>query len=1169
MNHRPFQNDHYNVDLNAPVRHRCAKGVLLFLTTAFFFLLPALPAGARKPTHPPKPSILILNSYHNGLHWSDEIVRGIRDALDAAPGEPELFVEYMDTKRFLDDDYLALLFAAYRYKYRNAAFDLIFSSDDNAYRFLLAHKDDLFPGAPWVFCGVNHFREDDLTGRNDVTGVVEMLDRADTIDGSLRLFPEARHVLVVTDRTTSGIGNREKLEALSSRYGGRADFVFLDDAETGLDLDRLVEKINAVHDPSVVYFSDFFRDAQGRFLSMETVMTTLSTETPYPIFPTSSLYLRWGAFGGRLVDGFRQGRTAGELALEILEGARPADIPVIETSVNPYMFNKRQLLRFGIAESALPSGSMVVNRPYSFYRTYRHLVLGVSAVIIGMGIMILFLVLNIGRRRRAEHTLRAREAALRESEERFRLVFREAPVGIAITDPEGRFLAINDYLLGVLGYSLDEIMTRTFLDITHPADLPDTAALVDAVRSGQQEVYEVEKRYLKKDGGTLWAHVRATALRTGNGAIRHWIGTIEDITEKRRHKRQMDRLLQALESTTEGVGISDESGRVIFLNKALMLMSGYDVDAINRAGGPPVLYREDKAAREAIDAAFAGKAWTGDLTLIHRDGQTRPIEASAAPIRDAAGNVIGGIGIHRDISERKAAEAELRRSEEKYRELYQEAPVMLHTIDAEGLLLEVNEQWLNTMGYAREEVIGRYARDFLTEESKQRQQDEVIPRFHADGFVRDEPFQAVTRNGDVIDVLTTAFSKTDADGAPAPYTVSIRDVTEYKRTEEEKARLERQVVRSQKLEAIGRLAGGVAHDLNNLLTPILGYTELLLIESEWDDPRRESLDQIIQAGTRARDLVGQLLAFGRRQTLTYRSLDINRILTGLEKLLRRTIREDIHLTIVPSPQVRPIMADRGQIEQVITNLAVNAADAMPDGGRLTIETQAATLDEEYAATHPEVTPGEHVMLVVSDTGCGMDETIRAQIFEPFFTTKGKGGTGLGLATVYGIVKQHGGNIWVYSEPGKGTTFKIYLPVSEPPTAENGRVAPKPVDLKGTETILLAEDDPQVREIAIDILARQGYTVLMAKNGTEALALLQSHEGAIDLLLTDVVMPEMNGKELYNKVAEKHPELRVLYMSGYTDNVIAHHGVLDDGVEFIQKPFTVQALAEKVRRVIEP
>ncbi len=1253
------------------------------------------PVMAQRTADAAKPSILLLNSYHSGFHWSDEILRGIRHSLKTAPGEPELFVEYMDTKRFLDPDYLSLLFSTYRYKYRNKPFDLILSSDDNAFRFLLARKDEVFPGVPWVFCGVNHFRERALNGRTDVTGVVEVLDHADTLDVALRLFSEARQVLIVTDKTTSGIGNREKLEALSGRYEGRAEFVFLYDDDTGLDLDHLVKRINATENPGVVYLTDYFRDDAGRFLPMDDVMTALSTRTRHPIFTTSSLYLQWGALGGRLVDGFRQGEVAGGLARDILGGADPSDVPVIDTSVNRYMFDKRQLERFHIPESALPPSSIVVNRPFSFYRTYRHLVWTVSVVMAGMGILILVLFMNIARRRRAETTLLARESALRESEERFRLVFREAPMGIAISNPEGRFLAANDYLIQVLGYPLEELTAMTFPDVTHPAHLEETKALIDAVRSGETDLYETEKRYVRKDGGAFWGRVRVTAVRKGEGAIRYWLAVVEDITEKRRIQRRMEQLVQAIESTAEGIGISDEEGGIIFLNKAMRRLSGYDPEALNRAGGPIILYREAGTARHAVDEASAGRTWNGELTLVRRDGGTLPIEASAAPIVDDFGQVIGGIGVHRDISERKAAEQELRRSEERfrrafeyavigraiarpdgpfvkvnraladmlgmtqeelerktwqevthplfmeaaggvvrdlvqhdapsvslemkllrkdggsvwvrltcallrdesgdpfhligdieditdrkryetslkeseerYRQLYQQAPVMLHTIDPEGRLLEVNEQWLKTMGYTREEVIGRRAHDFLTEESKQRQQDEVIPRFHADGFVRDEAFQAVTRNGDVIDVLTTAFSKTDADGAPTPYTVSIRDITEYKRAEEERARLERQVVRSQKMEAIGRLAGGVAHDLNNLLTPILGYAELLLIESEGADHRTEPLEQIINACTRARDLVRQLLAFGRKQTLEYKPLNLNQILADLEKLLRRTIREDVHLTIVPSSQVRIIMGDPGQIEQVVMNLAVNAADAMPDGGELTIETLPVELDEEYAMTHAEVTPGDHILLAVSDTGHGMDDKVRSQIFEPFFTTKGKAGTGLGLATAYGIVKQHGGNIWVYSEPGRGTTFKVYLPASGSIDIQKRVLENRRTDLKGAETILLAEDDLLVREIANDLLVKQGYTVLTAKNGMEALDILGSHGGGIDLLLTDVVMPEMNGKELYGKVAEKHPAIRVLYMSGYTDNVIAHHGVLDEGVDFIQKPFTIRALAEKVREVID-
>ena len=406
------------------------------------------------------------------------------------------------------------------------------------------------------------------------------------------------------------------------------------------------------------------------------------------------------------------------------------------------------------------------------------------------------------------------------------------------------------------------------------------------------------------------------------------------------------------------------------------------------------------------------------------------------------------------------------------------------------------------------------------------------------------------------------------ESAAAQTAPILSSLLEEARQRREHEKLEEQYHQAQKLESIGRLAGVVSHDLNNLLSPILGYGEMLLDDLDPGDARRESVDEILRAGLRARDLVRQLLAFSRKQTLEYTPVDMNKAVTGFEMLLRRTIREDIAIEIIQSPDIRTIMADIGQIEQVIMNLAVNAAGAMPEGGRLTIETATADLDEYYAAKHQGVRPGAYVMLAVSDTGCGMDDETREHAFEPFFSTKGEQGTGLGLATVYGIVKQHGGNIWVYSEPDKGTTFKIYLPVSEEARVEEKTTDKKAIDLKGSETILLVEDNEQVRDLARAILRRQGYAVLEAENGPKALTVLASHDDPVHLLLTDVVMPEMNGKELFAKAAEKYPGLKVLYMSGYTANVIDHSVELEKGIAFIQNPFTIQALTAKVREVLE-
>jgi two-component system, cell cycle sensor histidine kinase and response regulator CckA len=396
--------------------------------------------------------------------------------------------------------------------------------------------------------------------------------------------------------------------------------------------------------------------------------------------------------------------------------------------------------------------------------------------------------------------------------------------------------------------------------------------------------------------------------------------------------------------------------------------------------------------------------------------------------------------------------------------------------------------------------------------------------------------------------------------------------SENKRREAEEAlrKSEEQLRQWQRVEAIGRLAGGVAHDFNNLLMTILGCSELLLREFDPKDPRREEVEEIRRAAQRATSLTHQLLAFGRRQVLQPRVLDLNEIVENMDRMLRRMIGEDIQFLTILAPGLWPVKVDPGQIEQVIMNLVVNARDAMPQGGRLTVETSNIKLDEEYARRHIAVKPGAFVMLAVTDTGCGMNAETRSHLFEPFFTTKEKGkGTGLGLSTVYGIIKQSGGNIWAYSEVGKGSTFKVYLPRAEEAVKVYKPKEIAPEAARGTETILLVEDEEAVRTMISRVLQGSGYKVLEACQGREAIEVCRKHQGPIHLMVTDVIMPQMSGRELAERLARVRPETKVLFMSGYPDNAIVHHGVLDPGTAFLQKPFTLAALENKVREVLEP
>jgi nitrogen-specific signal transduction histidine kinase len=399
---------------------------------------------------------------------------------------------------------------------------------------------------------------------------------------------------------------------------------------------------------------------------------------------------------------------------------------------------------------------------------------------------------------------------------------------------------------------------------------------------------------------------------------------------------------------------------------------------------------------------------------------------------------------------------------------------------------------------------------------------------------------------------------------------SLLDITDRKRAEHEMKALEEQLRQSQKMEAIGRLAGGIAHDFNNILTIIKGYSQLSLSELKEGHPLRENLEGINKSTDRATDLIRKILAFSRRQVMEMKVLDLNTLLMDLDKLLHRVIGEDIELVAVLAEDLGRVKVDPGQIEQVILNMAVNAKDAMPNGGKLTIETTNAELDGAYARSHLAVAPGRYVMLSVSDTGVGMSPEIKERIFEPFYTTKEKNkGTGLGLSTVYGIVKQSGGNIWVYSEVGQGTTFKIYLPrEEEEPLEEVREKVVKEELLRGSETVLVVEDEEELRKLAVRFLQKQGYKVLEASQGDEALSIYGRHDEPIHLLVTDVVMPGMSGRELSERLTSLCREIKILYMSGHTNSAILHHGVLEPGVNLLQKPFTPEALVRKVREVLD-
>lgn len=508
---------------------------------------------------------------------------------------------------------------------------------------------------------------------------------------------------------------------------------------------------------------------------------------------------------------------------------------------------------------------------------------------------------------------------------------------------------------------------------------------------------------------------------------------------------------------------------------------------------------------------------------------------------------------------RRIADA-LQRSEERYRDIVENAHDIIYSHDLEGNYTSMNRAGARIIGYSTEEALTMNFSQTVAPDCLEKAREMIAEKLAGiNGTAYD--LEIVAKDGRHIPVEINS-NLVLRDGVPVGVQGTARDVTERKE-------LEGQLRQSQKMEGIGRLAGGIAHDFNNLLTAINGYSELSMMQLEVEDPLFSNLQEIKKAGDRAASLTRQLLAFSRKQVLQPKVLDLNLVVSDLERMLTRLIGEDIELQAVLDPELGSIKVDPSQMEQIIMNLAVNARDAMPRGGKLTIETRNTVLDDEYARKHIAVIPGRFVMLAVSDSGTGIDPQLQSRIFEPFFTTKEVGkGTGLGLATVYGIVKQSGGNIWVYSEPGIGTTFKIYLPRTDEEVQTYKRSPANEPVLRGTETILLVEDEEVVRQLACEVLRGCGYELLKAANGREALLICESHQQPIHLLITDVIMPGMSGPDLAGRLSEARPDLKILYMSGYADNAIIHHGVLNEGAEFIQKPFSTEGLAIKVREVLD-
>ena len=865
--------------------------------------------------------ILVLHSYSPDYSWTQTEQAGIDSIFSPLASQYKLRIEYMDTNHNPAISKGPLLLALYNDKFSNSNFKAIIVSDNAALDFLEQNRDRLFPGIPVIFCGINGFEPTMIANFKNTTGVAEENNFPGLFETINRLHPKVTSVVIygmATDPSHQANVALIKKSLKSSTLNLKIDIREFNDIESCISDARKLPENN------VILMIGSMRTSGGEGINLQRANELMSPEVIVPVYTAWDFGINHGAVGGLVVSGYDQGRLAGEMALRILKGESADQIEVERNVNNVYMFDHKQMVRFGLRIDQLPKNATILNRPESAYRVSKETTIVIAFSFSILSMAVIFLTMNVRRRKRVE-------AELEASQEKYAKAFRNSAdvIGIARLS-DGIYIEVSDVFFRIFGFSREEVINER----SAATDEPNPA-----------------------EGFILW------------------------------HSNE---------------------------------------------------------ARTELFNRFREQGFVKSLEVI----------------------------------------------------------------------------WCTKTG---EQRIGLYSAEIINIGGERC----IIYAWH--------------------------------------------DITDQKQAEIHRLELEERLRLAQKMESIGLLAGGIAHDFNNLLTPILGYSEILLAGIQAGDSRKRALQQIREASERAAALVKQLLAFSRKQMLELKKVDIGDVVKQFEQILRSTIREDIKINSYLTSDLGIVLADIGQIEQVLMNLAVNAQDAMPNGGILTIETQNVILDESYVAMRPEASTGPHVALIVSDLGTGISKDTLDHIFEPFFTTKESGrGTGLGLATVYGIVKQHGGSISVYSEIGQGTTFKIYLKCVSTVLErfKDKNLHTQQVLCRGTETILVVEDNELVRNLACEMLQLTGYNILSADGGESAIQVFEQHKGRVDLLLTDVIMPGINGKEIALRLCSEKPELKVLYMSGYTGNIIGQHGLLKEEVHLIQKPLSLKALSDKIRQVLD-
>ena len=1114
--------------------------VLIFLS--LIFIVPHASAQDEE-----KINILYLNSYHNGYEWSDSIFDGVRETFRQSGKNIYLQIEYMDSKRYYGEKINEILFNYYKFKFRTTRFDLIVTSDNNAYEFMYKHGDELFPGVPIVFCGINDVEAGKVPMRSRMTGVLEEFDVPANIEMALKFHPGKRRLVVIGDQSLTGVAIANQVRAQEHLLPAGIEIEYLDD----FTLDELISRVRFAAADSIFFFIPFYKDVGEAVYSAQDLLEIVWERTGAPLYGAWEFLLGHGLVGGKLISGYAHGQAAAEMGLRILDGESPANIPITVSPDEPAKFDYRVLMRLGINQKLLPEGSILINEPSPFYSINRHQFWTIIISLVILSMVLVLLVINILERKQIEVRIKNQLSFLRT-------LMDTLPVPIYFTDRSGAIAGVNRAFENWFGVSWQQDRAFASQDLA----LADSrfAPMLDR----RMDSYEAQ--ILHGDGTPRSAVLHKATYADAQGDNAGIVGVIYDISDRKKAEDDLraaeEKYRTIFENSALGIFQTTPDGSWIVANPAMARMLGYASPDELMADNPNIatLYYQQSDRERVVDLYQQNRGSVEfEVLFRRRDGAVITANLNARAVRGCDDGFCHFEGFVEDITDRKAAELALAASESMLQLVLDTIPQLVHWKDRRLRIIGANRNFLSHVGQPElQAVLGKTYGEVLTDPDEIRRiadlDREVIstaePRFR---------MRLETRNaaGEAMWLLVNKVPLHGPRGEVVGILSTAEDITQT-------ISLEKQLLQSQKMEAIGTLAGGIAHDFNNILTSIMNSTELAMEDVPEGGVVWKDLERSLKAAVRGSGLIKQILTFSRPTQEGFVPTDLRDVVSEAVALIRVSMPRNITVQADVEGDLPLCLADPTQVHQIVMNLATNAFQALGEkGGNISIRLGRQILERDDLQSG-NLAPGVYSRLTIEDDGPGISEAIQDKIYDPFFTTKGKGeGTGLGLAVVHGIVRNHGGEIRLASLPGR-TRFDILLP-----TMNDFCLLPGTCDravAQGTERLAFIEDDEDQLQLIPRVLEQLGYTVHPFHSADEAIeAVCGGLE--LDLVVTDFDMPGRNGFDVARALEECRPELPVIMVSGRKQAAEVSSQAKNIRL-FVSKPYNKDILGSAIRDVFD-